>query len=61
MVFVDDYQDGLTALHWAAREGRCKVLRLLIKRGADINARDNVSGLQYNRLITVHGTVIVIH
>jgi hypothetical protein len=36
-------QNGLTALHWAAREGRCKILKLLIKRGSDINSRDNVS------------------
>jgi hypothetical protein len=41
-VGVSCQQGGLTAMHWAAREGRCKILRLLIKRGCNINARDAV-------------------
>lgn len=32
--------DGWTALHWAVRLGNVETTRLLIKRGADIDARD---------------------
>lgn len=33
--------DGETALHWAARTGNCEAIRLLLDRGADIDALDN--------------------
>jgi ankyrin repeat protein len=32
--------DGATALHFATFHGHCEVAELLVKRGADINARD---------------------
>ena len=37
-------QDGGTPLHWAAREGHTAVAQLLVERGADLHAKDNVSG-----------------
>ncbi len=33
-------RQGMTPLHWAARDGRPAAIRLLTKSGADINARD---------------------
>ena len=35
-------QDGLTALHWAAGEGHARIVRLLLRYGADVNATDHV-------------------
>lgn len=32
---------GATALHHAAFEGRCEVVRVLVEHGAEINARDD--------------------
>ena len=37
-------QGGLTALHWAAREGHRDVVVVLLERGADINAQDKLQG-----------------
>ena len=36
-------QDGWTPLHWASSEGRIEVVRLLLDRGAGIQAQDKVS------------------
>ncbi len=36
-------QDGCTALFWAARNGKVKVMASLLDCGADLEARDNVS------------------
>lgn len=36
--------EGATALHYAAFAGHCDVVRLLVERGADINARDSTFG-----------------
>ena len=35
-------QEGWTALVWAADEGHLDVVGLLLDRGADIEAKDNV-------------------
>ena len=32
---------GMSALAWAAKQGKLEVVIFLIKKGADINARDN--------------------
>ena len=37
-------QTQLTPLHWAVREDHDQVCRLLIERGADVHAKDKVSG-----------------
>jgi ankyrin repeat domain-containing protein 50 len=34
-------EDGGTALHWAARHGNEVVVRLLLERGADVDAKDD--------------------
>ena len=38
-------QDGSTALHWAAGQGHTAVVTVLLDRGADITATDNVSDI----------------
>ena len=40
---VSYYQYGYTALHWAAQNGHIEVVRLLLDRGANIEARNVVS------------------
>ena len=35
-------QDGRTALHWAAQEGRVDVVRLLTEAQAQVNIQDKV-------------------
>ncbi len=37
-------QDGETALHSASSNGHIELAKLLIDRGADIHAKNNVSG-----------------
>ena len=39
------YQGGYTALHWAAGKGYIVVMGLLLDKGADVNIKDNVSGM----------------
>ena len=34
------YQTGVSALYWAARNGHCHTVRLLLDRGADVNIAD---------------------
>ena len=36
-------QDGFTPLHLAATNGSCRLVDLLLRMGADVNAEDNVS------------------
>ena len=36
-------QDGMTALHYAARKRRVQAIETLIRLGADVNALDKVS------------------
>jgi ankyrin repeat protein len=33
---------GRTPLHWAARNGRIEIARLLLQNGAEVNAKDNI-------------------
>ena len=42
MVFL---KDGYTSLIWACREGYVEIAKLLLQRGASLNARNNVSTL----------------
>ena len=37
-------RNGLTSLMWAAGSGNVRQVELLIQYGADVNARDAVSG-----------------
>ena len=39
------YQGGCTALHHAADDGHIEVMRLLLERGADVNASNKVSNM----------------
>ena len=39
-MFLQDHQ---TPLHWAAMRGHTDVVKLLIEKGADVNAKDKVS------------------
>ena len=34
-------ENGKTALHWAALTGHVDVAKVLIEKGADVDARDN--------------------
>jgi len=39
------WQDGMTALHWAAYNGHIAAVELLLKRGANIEVLKNVRSL----------------
>jgi len=41
---INNRDDGATALHHAAFSGHRDIVRFLVERGADINARDTVFG-----------------
>ena len=43
--FIDDTQDGFTALHQAVRNGHYDSVQLLIQAGAVVDSKDNVSTL----------------
>ena len=57
-------QDGMTALHWAAREGHEGVVRsLTAKRGVDVAHRDTVGGRrrpQYSQSCSVFTVVTAV-
>ena len=36
-------QDHRTPLHWAARSYHTDIVKILIEKGADVNAKDDVS------------------
>ena len=40
----DEYEDCRTPLHLAAFTGRTEVVRLLLERGADVNAKNEKGG-----------------
>ena len=40
---LDTVQGGFTALHVAAQEGHCVIVRMLLEAKADVNDQDNVS------------------
>ena len=37
------YAQGMTALHWASQEGHPAVVQVLVKVGANVEAKDKVS------------------
>ena len=37
------YAQGMTALHWASQEGHLAVVQVLLKVGANVEAKDKVS------------------
>ncbi len=37
------YAQGMTALHWASQEGKIPVVQVLVKVGANVEAKDKVS------------------
>ena len=45
------YQDGLTALHMAACNGKVYMVKLLLEKGADINILNKV--IQNMRIIII--------
>jgi hypothetical protein len=48
-------QDGFTPLHLAATNGSCRLVDLLLRMGADVNAEDNVSCWNYSLIPTFLG------
>ena len=40
VMFLQDHQ---TPLHWAASEGHTDIVKIMIEKGADVNAKDKVS------------------
>ena len=40
---LDTVQTGSTALHVAAHEGHCEIVRMLLEAKADVNIQNNVS------------------
>ena len=40
---LDTVQTGSTALHAAAQEGHCEIVRMLLKAKADVNVQNIVS------------------
>ena len=36
---IRDQKNGYSALHWAAEKGQKKIVRLLIEKGANLNAK----------------------
>ena len=49
---LDCLQDGYTPLHRAAINGHAEVAKLLLERGAALEAKDNVGGLCAGNLWT---------
>ena len=45
--FPSPWQDGETPLHKAARNNRLEVAQALIAAGANVEAKNNVSGTEY--------------
>ena len=43
--FIDDTQDGWTALHWAVNNGHYDCAKLLMQSGALVDIQSNVSTL----------------
>ena len=43
LVFLDTVQTGSAALHVAAQEGHCEIVRMLLEAKADVNIQNNVS------------------
>ena len=43
--FIDDTQDGRTALHYAVINGQSYCTQYLIQSGTDVDMKDNVSTL----------------
>ena len=41
-------QNGRTPLHFVAVAGHLDVVQYLVSSGADVNMKDNVSGIMYN-------------
>ena len=39
---LDTVQTGSTALHVAAQEGHCQIVRMLLEAKADVNMKNNV-------------------
>ena len=62
MNLVNVLQRGRTALHFAAEKNSLAIVELLIRSGADVNAKDEVShhALYFTtvRMITVEGSCL---
>ena len=61
MNLVNMLQCGRTALHFAAEKNSLAIVELLIRSGADLNAKDEVStALNFTtvRMITVEGSCL---
>ena len=62
MNLVNMLQRGRTALHFAAEKNSLAIVELLIRSGADVNAKDEVShhALYFTtvRMITVESSIL---
>ncbi|GLD72052.1 ankyrin repeat domain-containing protein SOWAHB-like isoform X1, partial [Lates japonicus] len=47
-----------TALHWAAKQGRQEVVDMMLRSGADVNARSGYTALH---LASIHGHQHIVH
>ena len=51
------WEDEVSSLHFAAKSSNIKIMKLLIKSGANVNARDKVSEL-FRACLTSHDKTI---
>ena len=59
MNLVNMLQCGRTALHFAAEKNSLAIVELLIRSGADLNAKDEVStALNFTTVRTVEGSCL---
>ena len=49
----------MTALHWAVNNGHVEACQLLLRSGADLNAKDNVRGWECSDEAIYYENIVV--